>query len=255
LASAIYRREVMKGDEILYVVGAEQTLHFEQVFQVLKKLGYDWAEHCHHISFGMYRFKEGKMSSRKGQVVLMEDLLFKSVEMVRDIIKQKNPTMPEKEQEQVAQKVGVAAIVFNDLVNDRVRNVEFDWETVLNFEGNSGPYVQYCVVRCKSLAKKYGRPVLTEMPVELDSKEERELIRTLLNYEDVLRNAYRMYKPNLVAQYLLDVCQAFNHFYHVHRILGEAPELVSSRMVLVDCTRRVLEAGLEILGLQAPDTM
>jgi arginyl-tRNA synthetase len=255
IASAIYRREVLKGDEIVYVVGIDQNLHFQQVFQVLKKLGYAWAENCHHVATGMYRFKDGKMSSRKGQVIFMDDLLFKGIDMVRDIIKEKNPTLSAEEQDTVSRQVGVGAIVFHDLVNDRIRNVEFDWETVLSFEGNSGPYVQYCVVRCKSLAKKYGKPVAAEMSVELKEEQERELVRLLLNYDDILKNAFRMYKPNILAQYLLDVCQAFNHFYHACRILGEPADVEASRMVLVDTTRRVLEAGLKILGIQAPEVM
>jgi len=255
LASAIYRHEVLKGDEIVYVVGADQSLHFTQVFQVLKKLGYEWAANCHHIGFGMYRFKEGKISSRKGTAITMDELIDRAIELVRDIIKEKNPAMEPKEQEIVAQKVGVGAVVFNDLVNDRVRDVEFDWDKVLTFEGDSGPYLQYCVVRCKSLAKKFGKPIPAEMPAPLSSPEERALVASLLNYEDTLKGAFRLYKPNVVAKYLLDVCQAFNHFYHVHRILGEPAQIETSRMVLVDSTRLVLEAGLKILGMSAPEQM
>jgi arginyl-tRNA synthetase len=255
IASAIYRHEVLKGDEIVYVVGVDQNLHFQQVFAVLKKLGYAWADHCHHVATGMYRFKDGKMSSRKGQVILMDELLFEAIDKVRALVKEKNPSLSSTEQEAVAEKVGVGAIVFHDLVNDRVKNVEFDWDKVLNFDGDSGPYVMYCVVRCKSLAKKFGRAIPAEFAVELTAPEEMELVRVLLNYEDVLRNAFRTYKPNILAQYLLDVCQAFNHFYHVCRIIGEPTAVESSRMVLVDATRRVLEAGLAVLGMQAPEVM
>ncbi|MGE3973226.1 MAG: arginine--tRNA ligase [Bdellovibrionales bacterium] len=254
IASAIYRREVLKGDKILYVVGVDQMLHFQQVFGVLKKMGYAWAEGCEHIAFGMYRFKdEGKMSTRRGRVIFMDDVLQRAIEIVRKRVEEKNPDLPNIEK--IAQQVGVGAIVFNDLVNDRVKNVDFDWDRVLDFEGDSGPYVQYCSVRCSSILKKYGKEVEKKFEVTLDSPEERVLMRTLLLYEDTLKTAFSLYRPNVVAQYLLDLCRAFNHFYQKHRILDGEEALKISRLSLVLCTQDVINSGLKVLGMQAPEQM
>jgi len=254
IASAIYRHEVLKGDKILYVVGVDQTLHFQQVFGVLKKMGYDWAENCYHIAFGMYRFKdEGKMSTRRGRVIFMDDVLEKAIEIVRKIIDEKNPGMPEKEK--VAQQVGVGAIIFNDLMNDRIRNVDFDWEKALDFEGDSGPYVQYCQVRCNSLIRKYGEKIERKFTVNLDSPEERELIKVLLSYDQTLKAAFRSFKPNVVAQYLLDLCRAFNQFYQRHRVLDGEANLKASRMLLIQITRDIIRDGLKVLGIPSPEVM
>ncbi|MGE4129991.1 MAG: arginine--tRNA ligase [Bdellovibrionales bacterium] len=253
LASAIYRKEELKADLNLYVVGVDQTLHFRQVFRVLEKMGYDWAKDCHHVAFGMYRFKDGKISTRKGNTIFLEDVLSKAVELVRGIIASKNPDL--ENADQVAEMVGVGAIVFNDLVNDRVKNVEFDWDRVLDFEGDSGPYVQYCGVRCKSLARKYGKPIRGEFAAVLSSEQEKELMRFILSYEDVLRHSFRMFKPHVLAGYLLEVCRRFNAFYTHCRILGEGEEIQSSRMTLVEATRVILEEGLGHLGIRVPESM
>ncbi len=259
IASAIYRHEVLKGDEILYVVGVDQILHFQQVFEVLKKMGFEWAQSCHHIAFGMYRFKDiGRMSTRKGNVVFMEDVIERAIGFVEKLIEEKNPEL--KNKTEVAQKVGVGAIIFNDLMNDRIKNVDFDWDRVLDFEGDSGPYVQYCVVRCKSILKKYeektGNTVSFQMPTALSSDEERALMLNLLNYADTLSAAYRQYKPNILSTYLLDLCKSFNHFYHKHKILsGENQDEMLSRLALVRITQTFLEKGLGVLGIQAPEQM
>jgi arginyl-tRNA synthetase len=254
IASAIYRHEVLKGDEILYVVGVDQTLHFQQVFAVLEKMGYAWAKHCHHVAFGMYRFKdEGKMSTRRGRVIFMDDVLDRAVEIVRKIIDEKNPAMPDKDK--TAVQVGVGAVIFNDLMNDRIKNVDFDWDRVLDFEGDSGPYVQYCQVRCNSLIKKYGRPIERKFGVLLSSPEEKELIKVLFSYDEVLRAAFRTFKPNVLAQYLLDLCRAFNQFYQKHRILDGEAQLTSSRMLLIQITGDIIRDGLKVLGIASPEAM
>ena len=255
LASAIYRMEELKADMNLYVVGVDQSLHFKQVFKVLDKMGYSWAKDCHHISFGMYRFKDqGKMSTRRGNVIFLEDVLNKAVELVQKIIEEKNPQLPNKNE--VAKQVGIGAIVFNDLFYDRVRNVDFDWERVVDFEGDSGPYVQYTYVRCWSLMQKYSQNIESEFKLELDSPEEKELLMFLMRYDEVLNLAFESFKPHLVANYLLDLCRCFGHFYHRHRILNASePELVAARMSLVHATEKVLKSGLSILNMQAPRAM
>jgi arginyl-tRNA synthetase len=259
LASAIYRREELKADLNLYVVGFEQSLHFKQVFKVLQLCGYDWVEGCHHVAFGLYRFKEGvKMSTRKGQVIFLEEVLRQAIERTREIIQTKNPNLSEDERARVAEEVGVGAVIFNDLLFDRSKNVEFDWDRILSFEGDSGPYVQYMHVRCASLIKKFEaaglRPNLEEVSV-LSSAEERELIRQLMSFDEVLESSFAGFRPNVLAQYLLEVCAAFSRFYHEHRILDEAEPIRGSRMALVECTRVILARGLRLLSIRPPQVM
>ncbi|RYZ66107.1 MAG: arginine--tRNA ligase, partial [Proteobacteria bacterium] len=253
LATAIYRHEVMKGDELLYVVGQDQTLHFKQVFKVLELMGYEWAKTCHHIVFGMYRFAEGKMSTRKGRVILFEDVITDAIELVQKMIQEKNPGLENKDA--VARQVAIGAVIFNDLINDRVKNVLFDWDRVINMEGDSGPYVQYTTVRCKSILRKYGKPVVEKPVMELANEEERKLVFQLLQFEDILSGAYRQYRPNILAQYLLELCGSFSHFYHKCRIIGEPAEVESSRISLVAATEKVLVQGLAILNIEAPEAM
>lgn len=253
LASAIYRMQELHCDLNLYVVGVDQTLHFRQVFAVLKKMGYEWADRCHHIAFGMYRFKDTRISTRKGNAIFLEDVLRKSVELVREIIAEKNAGL--ENAELVARQVGYGAIVFNDLVNDRVKNVDFDWDRALDFEGDSGPYVQYSGVRCLSLMRKYGRPVEDRFAAILTTPEEREILRFLLGYQDTLSSAFENFKPHILAGYLVELCHRFGQFYNKCRILGEAPEIESSRMTLVKLVHGVLEEGLGVLGVDLPDAM
>lgn len=251
IASAIYRKEHLKADANLYVVGVEQTLHFNQVFKVLELMGYEWAKQSHHLSFGLYRFKEGSMSTREGRVVFLEDILNRGIETVAKIIEEKNPNLEDKAT--VARQVGIGAIIFNDLVNDKVRNVDFDWEKIFNFEGDSGPYLQYCQVRCRSLIQKYGKVVPEKFSGELVEAEERNLLRTMMNYPDVLAAAAAAYKPNVLAQYLLELAAAFNLFYNKHRIIGSPNE--ADRMLLVQLTGQVLKLGLKVLNIEAPKAM
>lgn len=253
LAAAIYRHEVQKADQILYIVGVDQSLHFRQVFRVLELMGYEWVKNAHHISFGQYRFKDGKMSSRRGKVILFEDMIEQGLERVTEMMKSKNPDLPDLPK--VAKQVAVGSLIFNDLVNDRVKNVDFDWDRALNTEGDSGPYVQYMNVRCKSLLRKYEKAVPKNLPRILETEEEQKLVFSLLQFGHVVEVSYRQFKPNVLAQYLLELCSHFSHFYHKNRILGEAAEIEASRMALVDATSRVLTEGLGLLGIPSPDSM
>ncbi|MDZ4081579.1 MAG: arginine--tRNA ligase, partial [Bdellovibrionales bacterium] len=215
LASAIYRKNELNADLCLYVVGVDQTLHFKQVFKVLEMAGFDWASDCHHISFGLYRFKDGvKMSTRKGNVIFLEDILKQAIERTAEVIAVKNPGLSSEERAKIAQDVGVGAVIFGDLVFDRVKNVEFDWDRILSFEGDSGPYVQYMHVRCQSLLRKFGRTPNLSSVAPLVEKDERELIRLLMSYDEILEASFRGFKPNILAQYLLEVCGVFSRFYH-----------------------------------------
>jgi arginyl-tRNA synthetase len=253
LATAIYRKEQMKGDELIYVVGADQTLHFKQVFRVLEMMGYDWVSSCHHVSFGLVRFKEGKMSTRKGRVVHLEDVLESAIEIVSQTVQEKNPDLPNKEE--TIRKIALGAVVFNDLINDRNKNIEFDWDRALSTEGDSGPYIQYTVVRCKSILRK--AQFVWDSVARFDdwTHEEEKLIYTLLLFQDVVRGSYQSLKPNILAQYLLQVCSEFGQFYHHNRVLGSESQIEKKRLHLVELTRRVLEEGLGLLNIQAPEMM
>jgi arginyl-tRNA synthetase len=254
LASALYRMEDLGCDLNLYVVGNEQKLHFSQVFSVLEKMGYEWAKNCHHIGFGLYRFKDvGKMSSRKGQVIRLNDVLNEAVEMVAKRVKEKNPLL--KNKEKISEIVGVGAVVFNDLLNDRVKDVEFDWRKVTDFEGDSGPYVQYGVVRCKSILRKAEglTPVFAK---KLEHESEVALINLLLEYEHTLKLSFETFKPNYLATYLLDITKAFSAFYNNCPILSvEDQDLKSSRLKLVEVTQKFIEQGLGVLNISAPEEM
>lgn len=253
LASAIYRHDQLKGDELIYVVGADQNLHFKQVFKVLEMMGFDWSSHCHHVGFGLVRFKEGKMSTRKGRVIHLEDVIESAIEIVTQTVNEKNPDLQNKEEN--IRKIAIGAVIFNDLINDRMKNVEFDWDRALSTEGDSGPYVQYTTVRCKSILRKVdfsftGLPANTEW-----TPEEEKLIFTMLQLQDVVKNSYTHLKPNILAQYLLQVCSDFSSFYHHNRVIGEESQIENRRLHLVELTRRTLEEGLGLLNISAPEMM
>lgn len=254
LASALYRMEELKCDVNLYVVGQEQKLHFSQVFSVLEKMGHSWSKDCHHIAFGMYRFKDqGKMSSRKGAVIRLDDVLNKSVEMVKERIQEKNPDLENKDA--VSEVVGVGAVIFNDLLNDRVKDVEFDWEKLTDFEGDSGPYVQYSAVRSKSILKK-SKGENYSPSQNLKEPSELALLLTILDYESVLKLSYDNFKPNYLATYLLDLAKAFSSFYNTCPILSLDDEgLKKTRLHLVESYLKVLKSGLGVLNIQTPDEM
>ncbi len=258
IASALYRMQDLECDVNLYVVGSEQKLHFSQLFSVLEKMDYPWAKDCHHVAFGMYRFKNvGKMSSRKGQVIRLDDVLDKATEMVLERINSKNPDL--KNKDDVAEIVGVGAVVFNDLLNDRVKDVEFDWEKVTDFEGDSGPYVQYSAVRCKSLLRKAKEKLKKDsfdFAVTLSEKAEIDLMNLMMDYPNILSNSYKTFKPNYLASFLLEVSRAFSSFYNKCPILSiEDKALMESRLALVSATLKVLEEGLKVLNITSPEEM
>lgn len=251
IASAFYRHEVIKADELLYVVGSDQELHFKQVFGVLERMKLNWAKNCRHISFGLYRFKDSKMSTRKGNVVFMADVLREAVQRTLQIIKDKNPTLQNKQE--IAQQVGIGAVIFNDLMHDRTKNVDFDWSRVLDFEGDSGPYVQYCLVRCRSLLRKYEKDICIHFKKDLETQEEIQILVTLVTFPEILQAAWNNFKPHILAQYVLNLCQEFSIFYNNYRILGEDEE--TARMTLVYCVEKILSQSLQILGVPTPSEM
>ncbi|OHC11076.1 MAG: arginine--tRNA ligase [Planctomycetes bacterium RIFOXYD12_FULL_42_12] len=217
-------------------------------------MGYDWANHCVHVDFGLMKFKDGKMSTRKGKVVLLEDLLMEAVERIKKIIEEKNPSLENKEV--VANDVGIGAVIFADLSTKRNKDVVFDWDEALNFEGETGPYVQYTHARLCSILRKYGRPVTMDIRFELLNEDEAIiLIKNLWLFPSIILKAAELYEPSFISNYLIDVCGNLNRFYNAHRVLSDDEELTMARILLVYATRQVIKNGLKILGIKTPEEM
>ncbi len=256
LAAAIYRHETFDFARSLYVVGAEQTLHFQQLFKVLELLGFEWASKCVHVPFGMIRFKEGRMSTRAGKIILLEEVLQRSIEMARAIIEEKNPDLEDKER--AAQAVGLGAVRFGDLSNDRVKNIEFDWEKVLDFSGETAAYIQYSHARICSILRKAGGDSLQwddRVASLLVEDEEICLIKSLALLPEKIITSAERYRPSVLARYLIDVARDFNRFYHNCPVLSSEAELKHGRLLLISATRQVLANGLALLGITAPEKM
>jgi len=259
IAAAEDRWDKYHFARMIYVVGADQKLHFRQVFKVLEMMGYTWARDCVHVDFGMVRVrsKEGiaeKMATRKGTMIMLKDVIHEAVERVRQAIREKNPDL--KDPESVANAVGVGAVVFNDLKHQRIKDVDFDWDAVLSFEGETGPYVQYAHVRLCSILRKYARPVSEDVDLSLlNQPEEFSLARKLDNLGDMIRRAADNCEPSVISQYLLDLCSAFSNYYHKHQVVGEDPKLTDARVRLVDAVRQTIVNGLALLGIKAPEEM
>lgn len=256
LAAAIYRHETFAFARSLYVVGAEQTLHFQQLFKVLELLGFEWASKCVHVPFGMIRFKEGRMSTRAGKIILLEEVLQRSIEMARAIIEEKNPDLEDKES--AAQAVGLGAVRFGDLSNDRVKNIEFDWEKVLDFSGETAAYIQYSHARICSILRKAGGDFLQwddRVVSLLVEDEEICLIKSLALLPEKIITSAESYRPSVLARYLIDVARDFNRLYHNCPVLSSEAELKHGRLLLISATRQVLANGLALLGIIAPEKM
>ena len=257
LAAALFRFKKYKPEKIVYVVGSEQKLHFQQLFKVLELTGAD-KNKLMHVDFGLFRFPEGKMSTRKGQVIFLEEVLNKAIDLAEKIIEEKNPTLQNKKE--VAVMVGVGAIIFADLSNDRIRDIDFDWNRMLSFEGETAPYLQYTHARACSILRKavkeHSLGVSPHINFELlQLPEEISVVKKLYAYSEVIEKSALSYKPHHLAHYLIALAQAFNEFYHQCQVLSEDKNQTKARLLLVDCVRQVLENGLNLLGIQAPEEM
>ena len=255
LAAAIYRQEKYGFDLMIYATDSGQSLHFRQFLKVLELMGLEWAGCCVHVPFGLLSFKEGKMSSRKGNVIFLEDVLDRSVELTRQIIDEKNPDLPGKEE--VARDVGIGAIVYADLDSRRTRDVVFDWDEILNFSGETGPYVQYTHARYRSVLRKYGKsvpPKGADLSL-LTEPETTAVVKCLERFPARVQAAADAYEPSLIATYLIELCTAANRFYNAHKVLSEDEELTKVRVTLVYAITVVLASGLRMLGMKAPQEM
>ncbi|MGG1688014.1 arginine--tRNA ligase [Pseudalkalibacillus sp. NRS-1564] len=251
LAAAIYRYETYGFSKALYVVGNEQSLHFKQLFEVLKKMGFDWADQMHHINFGMMLKDGKKMSTRKGKVVLLEEVLTEAIELAKVNIETKNPSLENKNA--IAEQIGVGAILFHDLKNDRRNDIEFSLEDMLRVEGETGPYVQYTHARACSILRK-GDFHSNDHIKGLEDEEAWSVVTKLLSFPNVIERAAAEYDPSQIAKFVLDLSRSFNKYYGQIRILDD-PSCKQARLQLVSAVSIVLQEGLRLLGLHAPEEM
>jgi len=255
LATAIYRKDTYDFSQSLYVVGNEQSNHFKQLKAVLELMGYDWAKDINHIPFGLITQDGKKLSTRKGNVVLLEEVLNDAIDLALKQINEKNPDLANKEQ--VAHQVGVGAVIFHDLKNDRLNNFDFNLEEVVQFEGETGPYVQYANARAHSILRKanFDPATIAEgSQFNLESEEAFQVLKELNRYPEIIASAYEKYEPSVIAKYLLSLSQQFNKYYAHTRILSEDDQL-TARLALVYALTKVIESGLGILGVEAPSEM
>ncbi|HWM87798.1 MAG TPA: arginine--tRNA ligase [Kofleriaceae bacterium] len=265
LAAAIYRWQQYQFDRSLYVVDRGQGLHFKQLFAALTRAGFEWAARCEHVPFGLVRIGGKKTGTRSGNVVLLREVLREASERSRERVREKNPDMSEETLAATAQVVGMGAVVFANLVSQREKDIDFEWEDVLSTDGDTGPYVQYAHARCSSVmarATDGDRAELTAAdPAPLTGEPEWAVARALLEYADVVAKAAEQSEPHLLSRYLLDLAASFSRWYAAgntdaaERVLSPDPATRRARLALVASTRATLREGLALLGLGAPDTM
>lgn len=254
IAAAVYRKEHYNFDKNIYVVAAQQNLHFQQWFKIIELMGFDWADQCVHINFGLVSLDDGTMSTRKGKVVFLEDVLNRAVEKTAEIIREKNNAG--EDIDKAAKQVGIGAVVFQELSNNRIKDYTFSWDKVLNFEGETGPYVQYTHARACSVLRNAGVQIDSDVDYSYITGESAyELTKLVLRFPQTVQDAADKYEPSVVARHIIDVAQAFNKFYHDEHIIVENEEEQKAKLLLVDAARQTLVNGLSLLGMEAPERM
>ncbi|WP_099203299.1 arginine--tRNA ligase [Miniphocaeibacter massiliensis] len=254
IATAIYRKKTYDFYKNNYVVASQQRLHFQQLIAVLTEMGYEWAKDCVHVSFGMVSMKDGAMKTREGKVVFLEDVLNKAIDKTKNIIEERNPNLADKEK--VAKEIGVGAIIFQDLFNNRIKDYVFDWDQVLNFDGETGPYVQYANARASTILNKVNFKLMEDVNYNLlKENEEIAIVKLLDNYGNVLESAANKLEPSFVTRYAVELAKAFNRFYNSCPINSAEEDLKNARLLLTYATKVVLTTSLNLLGIAAPEKM
>ena len=257
LAAILYRARTYDFDKAIYVTSYEQILHFKQIFATAKYLGLDekYTNGLIHVPFGMVLLPTGKMSTREGTSIKLEDLLNEAIERAKKIIEDKNPELEDKDL--IAKKVGVGAVIFNDLSNNRVKDEIFDWDTILNFQGETGPYVQYTYVRTQSILRKAESvPSFKDINTEkINDNYSINILKLIYNFEDILVEVTKKEEPSILSRYLIDLAKAFSNFYNENKIIGEEKEVENARLYLTKVVGEILKTGASLLGIEMPDKM
>lgn len=258
IAAAVYRKETYDFYKNIYVVASQQNLHFQQWIQIVEMLGYDWARDCVHIPFGLVSLEDGVMSTREGRVVFLEDVLNRAVEQTRQIIMEKNVNT--ENIDETAKDVGIGAVIFNELSNYRIKDYVFSWDKVLNFEGETGPYVQYTHARACSILRNAGDDVVRKAREGFDAQyitgeSAHKLIKLIYELPDVIVEASEKYEPSIVTRHIVDIAQSFNKFYHDEHILVDNEDEKVAKVALVMAARAAIKNGLGLLGMNAPEKM
>ena len=257
LAAILYRARTYDFDKAIYVTSYEQILHFKQIFATAKYLGLDekYTNGLIHVPFGMVLLPTGKMSTREGTSIKLEDLLNEAIERAKKIIEDKNPELEDKDL--IAKKVGVGAVIFNDLSNNRVKDEIFDWDTILNFQGETGPYVQYTYVRTQSILRKAENvPSFRDVNIEkIDDNYSVNILKLIYNFEDILVEVTKKEEPSILSRYLIDLAKAFSNFYNENKIIGEEKEVENARLYLTKVVGEILKTGASLLGIEMPNKM
>lgn len=254
IATAMYRKKTYDFYKNVYVVASQQKLHFEQLRAVLKKMGFDWWNDCEHVSFGMVSMKDGSMKTREGKVIFLEDVLNRAIDKIKSIIEERNPNLENKEE--VAKQVGVGAVIFQDLFNNRIKDYTFDWDQVLNFDGETGPYTQYTFARSCSILDKGEFELKDNSKFDLLVDDtEIDIVKHLSKFEEVLLNATEKYEPSFLTRYTVELAKLFNKFYANCPINTVEDELKYQRLYLTYSVNKCLKLSLSLLGIEAPVRM
>ena len=254
LAAAKYRKDTYHFDKSLYVVAYQQDLHFRQLFKVLELMGYDWYKDCEHVSFGMVSFGGESLSTRKGTVVYLDDLLHEAIAKARAIIEEKSPGLENKDE--VARQIGIGAVVFFDLYNNRIKDIDFTWERALNFDGETGPYVMYTHARaCSVLRKAEGVDASKPDFAALADPCSQDVVRLIEQFPDILKSAVNRSEPSMVTRFSVDLAQAFNKFYYENKVMVDDGGVRAARLLLTDVVRQTLKVALDLIGIEAPERM
>lgn len=266
IAAILYRKEMYDFEKCIYVTGLEQSLHFKQIFKAVELMGYDWADGLVHVPYGLVSLAGAKLSTREGNIIYAEELLHEAISRASQAIATKNPDLSDKEI--TAKKVGVGAVIFHDLYNQRIKNIDFSWEDVLSFEGTTGPYVQYTYARAKSILRKSGQVVTAEITKQdqvvaqieklskiLTDDTAYALVKVFGEYENTIQKAAQRYEPSVVARFTVSLATAFNKFYHDCPILQAQEEVKQARLLLVELTQQVLADACGLLGIECPEEM